>query len=402
MANSASDGYRTTPAGRAALSRRRFLGTSGLALGGLAMGPALLAGCSSGDSSEGSSDSGSEDYDIWFDNWTEYLDTPDGDLYGKGGTLDLFQEQTGITIKYTEGFNENGEYFAKIQPLLSQGKPIGPSIIAPTFWLAGRLLDLGWIEKLPLDKIPNASNLVTSLQKPPSDPTGEYSLPWQSGIAGIAYNLEKAGRELTSVEDLWDPAYKGDIAMLLEMRDTIGIIAMSLGIDLDEPDFQNFQPAFDKLEEEVDNGQIRQFTGNDYIGPLGKGEFTACIGWSGDVLGLNDDNVKFVVPESGGTLWFDTMVIPAGASNLDDIAEWMNFAYDPVNAARITAGAPFISPVQGVQEELRKMGGDAAALADSQLLFPDASTRAILQSWGTLEEAEELKFDEEFARIAGN
>ena len=103
---------------------------------------------------------------------------------------------SGLKIKYTEGYNDNNEYFAKIQPLLSKGEPIGPNIIAPTFWMAGRLLGLGWLDKLPLDKIPNAANLLTSLQKPPSDPTGEYSLPWQSGIAGIAYNQEVTGREI--------------------------------------------------------------------------------------------------------------------------------------------------------------------------------------------------------------
>jgi spermidine/putrescine transport system substrate-binding protein len=384
------------------VTRRQFMTRTGLALGGVALGPQLLAACGGDEEEQGSGSGGSGNGDdIWFDNWTEYIDTPDGDLYGKGGTLATFQEETGLKIKYTEDFNDNGEYFAKIQPLLSTGKPIGPSIIAPTFWMAGRLIQLGWVEKLPLDKIPNASNLVTSLQKPPSDPTGEYSLPWQSGIAGIAYNLEKTGRELTSVEDLWDPAFKGQIGMLTEMRDTIGIIAMSMGIDLDKPAFEDFQPAFDKLDEEVQNGQIRQFTGNDYIAPLGDGEFAACIGWSGDVLGLNNDNVRFVVPESGGTLWFDTMVVPAGAANIDAIAKWMDFVYDPVNAARITAGAPFISPVTGVQDELRKMGGEAAALADSQLLFPDASTLALLQSWGNLDEEEEQRFDEEFARISG-
>ena len=136
---------------------------------------------------------------------------------------------------------------------------------------------------------------------------------------------------------------------------------------------------------------------------LEQGSFAACIGWSGDVVQLSASNpdIGFSIPESGGTLWFDTMQIPVGASNVEGAAEWMNYVYDPVNAAKITAEVQYISPVQGVQEELRKMGGDAAALADSQLIFPDASTLATLQSWGNLDEEEEALFDAEFAKITG-
>ncbi|MFZ4518634.1 MAG: ABC transporter substrate-binding protein [Microthrixaceae bacterium] len=387
------------------VTRRQFMSRAGMAAGGLVIAPSVLAACGGSDSKSSGSGSaeGKGDAQIWFDNWTLYIDKPDDELYGKGGTLDLFQQQSGLKIKYTEGINDNTELFAKIQPLLSKGEPIGPNIIAPTFWMAGRLLQLGWLDKLPLDKIPNSKNLIQTLQKPPSDPTGEFSLPWQAGIAGIAYNEEVTGRPLTKMEDLWDPAFKGKIGMLTEMRDTIGLIAMSLGIDLDKATFQKFQPAFDKLNQEVENGQIRQFTGNDYVDDLEQGNYAACVGWSGDVVQLSKSNpkIKFVVPESGGTLWFDTMVIPKGASNIDDVAKWMNFVYDPVNAARITATVQYISPVAGVQDELRKMGGDAAALADSQLIFPDASTLANLQTWGNLDEEQEQLFDEEFAKISG-
>ena len=384
------------------VTRRQFMTRTGLAMGGIVLGPQILAACGDSKSSAGGSDLG--DNSIWFDNWTLYIDKPNDELYGKGGTLDEFQKASGLKIKYTEGYNDNNEYFAKIQPLLSKGDPIGPNIIAPTFWMAGRLIGLGWLEKLPLSKIPNAKNLVTSLQKPPSDPTGEYSLPWQSGVAGIAYNQKVTGRELKSMDDLWDPAFKGKIGVLTEMRDTIGLIAMSLGTDLDKPTYQNFQPAFAKLEEEVQNGQIRQFTGNDYVKDLSQGNFAACIGWSGDIVQIQKDNpdIRFAVPESGGTLWEDTMVIPKGAQDLDAVAKWMDYVYDPVNAARITAAVQYIPTVAGVQDELRKMGGDAAALADSQLLFPDATTLANLQSWGNLSESEEQKFDEEFARISGS
>lgn len=371
----------------------------GIALGGLALGPQLLAAC--GDDGDGGSGEGSGGADVFFENWPEYIDTPDGRLKGPGGTLATFEEQTGLTIRYVETYNDNNEYFAKIQPILSRGDAIGPNVIAPTNWMAGRLLDEGWLEELPLADVPNSSNLVQSLRNPPNDPTGDHSLPWQAGIAGIAWNEEATGRPLTSVQDLWDPALKGRVAVLTEMRDTLGLVAMSEGVDLADPTFAKFQPAFDKLREETENGQIRQYTGNEYVGPLEEGTLAACFAWSGDVLGMNNPNVKFAVPESGGTLWFDTMVIPKGAPRVAAVAEWMNFVYDPVNAARITESVQFISPVEGVQDELRSMGGEAAALADNPLLFPDAETLSRLQVFGTLDAEQEERFDEEFAQISG-
>lgn len=386
------------------VTRRQFMTRSGLVLGGAVVAPQFLAACGSDDDSGDGGGSGGSSSGVYFENWPEYIDTAeDGSVDGPGTTLANFTEQTGISIKYTETYNDNNEYFAKMQPLLSAGKAIGPNVIAPTYWMAARLLGLEWIEKLPFDKIPNSSNLVPNLVKPPSDPTGEYSLPWQAGTTGIAYNVKATGgKELTSIQDLWDPALKGKVSVLTEMRDTVGLVAMSEGIDITTANtLSEYQPAFDTLQEQVDNGQIRQFTGNEYVGPLEDGTLAACIAWSGDVLGMGNPDVRYVVPDSGGTLWFDTMVIPAGASGVDDVAEWMNFVYDPVNAAQITASVQFMSPVQGVQEELTKMGGESAALAENPLLFPDQATQDRLHTFATLSEDEEAAFDEAFSKISG-
>ena len=277
-------------------------------------------------------------------------------------------------------------------------------MLAPTFWMAGRLISLGWVDKLPLDKIPNAKNLRSSLQKPTWDPTGEYSLPWQSGFAGIAYNEQVTGRALTSIDDLWDPAFKGKIGVLSEMRDTLGLIGLSEGVDISKPTAKSLQKAIDALQEQVDSGQIKQFTGNDYMDDLTQGNFAACIGWSGDIAQLSKDSpeLKFVIPESGGTLWSDTMVIPKGSDGVTAAAEFMDYVYDPVNAARIAAYVQYVSPVEGVQDELRKLGGDSAALADNELLFPTEASSKNLSSFGPLSEADEEALDAAFSKVQGN
>lgn len=375
---------------RSGMSRRQFLvGTGALGALGLSL-PALLAACGG--------DDGGGAQSLFFENWPLYIDPTDG---ATPGTVDRFMEATGVKMTYTEAYNDNNEYFAKIQPLLGTGKSIEPDIIAPTFWLAGRLLALGWLEKLPLDKIPNAVNLVSGLQNPTWDPTGEYSLPWQAGMSGIAYNIDVTGRELTSTDDLFDPAFKGKIGMLTEMRDTIGLIMMSLGKDPSTvTSFDDAAGAFEKLQKAKADGQIRAFTGNDYTDDLVSGNFAACVGWSGDVLQLQKDSpqVRFVIPEEGGTRWADVMVIPKGAKNIDAAGEWMNFVYDPAQAAQMSAYVQYLSPVTGVQEELAKIDPE---LASNPLMFPDEATSARLRSWATLTEDVEAQFDAEFSSITG-
>lgn len=381
------------------VTRRQFMTRSGLVLGGAVVAPQVLAACG-----DGGGDSGASAKGVYFQNWPEYIDTGEkGRTDAPGTTLALFTKETGIPIKYTETFNDNNEFFAKVQPLLAAGKPIGPNVVAPTYWMAARMLSLDWLEKLPTSKIPNAKNLVPSLQKPPSDPTGEHSLPWQAGTTGIAWNSKATGgKALRSMDDLWDPALKGKVAVVTEMRDTVGLIAMSLGIDISTANtLAQYQPALDMLKKQVDSGQIRQFTGNEYVGPLEDGSLAACIAWSGDVMGMKNPDVHYVIPESGGTLWFDTMVIPKGASNVDDVGTWMNFVYDPQNAARITAAVRFMSPVQGVQDVLRSKGGEDAQLADNPLLFPDDATKARLHTFADLSDAEEEKLDKAFSEISG-
>lgn len=371
---------------RELLIRSGVVGAAGLSL------PAILAACGGDDGGGGGAD------ELFVENWPYYIDPTED---GATGTIDRFVAASGVKTTYSEAYNDNLEYFAKIQPLLGTGKTIDPDIIMPTQWMAGRLRKLGWLEKLPVDKVPNAKNLEDAFKNPPSDPTGEYSLPWQAGTAGIAYNIDVTGRELKSVADLFDPAFKGKIGMLTEMRDTIGLLLLGLGINPSTvSSFDEAAPAFEQLEKAKSDGQIRAFTGNDYMDDLSLGNFAACVGWSGDILQLQADNpsARFVIPEEGGTLWWDTMVVPKGAKNTAAAAKFMDFVYDPVQAAQITAWVQYMSPVKGVRDELAKIDPE---LADDPLLFPDDATRARLYAFADLSDEVEAEFEEAFSAITG-
>ncbi len=371
------------------MSRRQFLVRSGaLGAAGLSL-PQFLSACG-GDDGGGNT--------LFFENWPAYIDPTED---GLTGTVDRFSEASGVDMTYSEAFNDNVEYFAKIQPILGRGDKIDPDLIAPTSWLAGRLISLGWVDKLPLDKVDNKSNLRDDLVNPAWDPTGEYSLPWQTGFAGIGYNLDVTGRELESVDDLWDPAFSGKIGALTEMRDTIGVILLSQGVDISTlTSFDQAAPAFERLEQAKNDGQIRRFHGNDYFDDLSNGNLAATIAWSGDIAQIQLDNpaVRFLFPPTGATSWADTMVMPKGAENTDAAAKWMNFVYDPVEAAQITAWVQYVSPVKGVREEVEKIDPD---LANNQLIFPDDSTLANTRSFATLSEEVEAEYDAEFSRIVG-
>ena len=213
--------------------------------------------------------------------------------------------------------------------------------------------------------------------------------------------MDVTGRELTSTDDLFDPEFNGKIGMLTEMRDTMGLIMLADGVDISTVDsFEAAQPSFERLQKAKDEGQIRRFTGNDYMDDLSNGNFAACVGWSGDIVQLARDNpaVRFVIPQEGGTAWADTMVLPKGAANRDSAAKWMDFVYDPVQAAQITAYVQYISPVQGVQEELAKIDPE---LAESPLLFPDAETVARTHTFANLTEDVEAEYDAAFSAITG-
>lgn len=326
-----------------------------------------------------------------------YIDT---DAPGAPGSVSRFRRETGINLRYLEDVNDVRQFFARIRPQLAAGRPIRQDLMVLTSWMAQRLITLGWLDPLPMEQVPNLRNLTPSLRGMPWDPQGRFSLPWQSGIAGIAYNIKATGRELRRVDDLFDPAFRGRVSALLEMRDTMGLLMLADGQDVSRPTWQAAQGAFRRLEAARRDGQIRRFTGNDYQNDLVTGNLVACIGWSGDVaqLAIDQPDLRFVVPDSGGMLWADLMLMPRGASHRREAAEWLNWVYTPKEAARIAAAVQYISPVEGVREILADDPA-TAALAASPLMFPDAAERRRLHVFGPLDGKEEARWEERFASI---
>ncbi|MEB3307422.1 MAG: spermidine/putrescine ABC transporter substrate-binding protein [Cyanobacteriota bacterium] len=375
-------------------SRRRFLRNVFITASSALVAPPLLQACGGRDQGPGGEASGNG-ATLTLSTFPLYIDP---DEPGAPGSVARFRQETGIQLRYLEDISDARQFFARLQPQLAAGRRVSPDLMVLPSWLAERMIGLGWLEPLP--QVANARNLIPSLRRASWDPQGRWSLPWQSGIAGIVYNIKATGRELNSVDDLFDPTFKGRVGVLLEMRDTMGLLMLADGKEISDPSWEAAQPSFERLERARREGQIRRFTGNDYQNDLLAGNLAACIGWSGDVaqLALEQPDLRFLVPESGGVLWADVMLMPKGTRQRETVARWLNWVYQPQEAARIAAAVQYISPVQGVQDILAKDPA-TAGLARSPLMFPDASMQQRLHSFGPLSEAEEARWEERFARI---
>jgi spermidine/putrescine transport system substrate-binding protein len=225
-------------------------------------------------------------------------------------------------------------------------------------------------------------------------------VPWQSGFAGIIYRKDKVKREPKSIDDLFDPAYKGKVTMLTEMRDTVGLVAASMGADPETASKDEFMKAIDKIGAASDSGQIRGFTGNEYTKDITKGDSWVIIGWSGDAVQLEADNpnIKFVAPESGVHLWTDNMEIPIGAPEPYAAEKFMDFVYEPEVQADIAEYVNYICPVNGVKEILTKRD---PALGENQLIFPDEQTLADAFIFRQLKPEEDTELTEAFQGVIG-
>ena len=298
--------------------------------------------------------------ELTISNWPLYIDKE---------TVPDFEKATGVKVHYIEDVNENAGFFGKMQPLLSQGESGGRSLFVVTDWMAAKMRELGYLQNIDKSGIPNVEkNLSSSLRHPSFDPNREFSVPWQSGMGGLIVRTDLAP-EVRSICDLFNPKYKGKVDFLNEVIETVPLVMKCEGVDPNEASEADWMKAIEKIKGAVESGQIRRFTGNDYVHDLTSGNVVAVIGWSGDAVQMQNENpnIEFRIPTQGCSLWSDNMVIPVGAPNPTAAEAWMNYVYDPQNQAQIAEYVNYVTPVEGVKEVLAEKNPE---LAKNQLIFP--------------------------------
>jgi spermidine/putrescine transport system substrate-binding protein len=385
---------------RASLSRRRLLQAAGL--GGVAM---AAAACGTGGGTSGDvatqEDQSEQSKTINWSNWPLYIDVDEES--GVRPSLDAFTAATGISVVYNEDVNDNNEFYAKVRTQLEQGQDIGRDIVTLTDWMAALWIQNGFAQPLDKANIPNAVNLNPAYENVAFDPGREFSLPWQSGFGALGWNIPLLQQnmgisEMNSLDQLWDPKLKGRVTVLSEMRDTMGLILAWLGYDPSNFTDDQYAEAIEVLAQQVNSGQIRQVTGNDYAAALENGDVIAVIGWSGDMYQLGDD-FGVALPESGGTLWTDNMLIPAMAKHKKNAETIMNYYYDPEVAAIVAEYVQYITPVVGAQEA---MAGIDPELVDNPWIFPSEEVLANAYVFMSLTPEQNETYQREFQRAIGN
>ncbi len=394
----------TTAFIRGALSRRTALtGLAGLAAAGVltACGSpgrnASASGSASRTPNPAPTDLSDADKLVNWSNWPEYIDIDDA---GKNPSIEAFTKETGIKVNFNEDYNDNDEFFAKVRPLLEAGQDTGRDTWVSTDWMVARLIRLGYIQQLDYANIPNLANLEPSQKDVPFDPGRVYSLPWQIGFVGIAYNPKATGgRKVTSVDQLLhDPTLKGKVTMLTEMRDTVGLVLIEQGKNLGTVTADEFAAALAVVQAAKEAGQIKGFTGNEYTKPLASGDTAACVAWTGDVVQLRADNPElgYSLGDKGIAMFSDNFVIPNLAKHKKNAELLINYYYDPEVMAEVTGYVNYISPVAGAKEALLKKDPEVAG---NELIFPSAEVMARTQVFRGLTAEEETSFNRQFQAV---
>jgi spermidine/putrescine transport system substrate-binding protein len=380
-------------------SRRRFIGGGAAAAAALVLGPSFLAACGSenksatGDSSApaGADDGSPASGKLRISNWP---------LYMADGFIAAFQTATGLSVDYKEDFNDNEEWFAKNKEPLSRKQDIGADLVVPTQYMAARLIGLGWVNPITDSRWTNKKNMRPDLLDAKADPGRKYTAPYMSGMVGLAFNRAATGRDLTKVEDLWDPAFKGRVSLFADLQDALPMVMMSQGNSPEDPSLEAVQKAVDVIQEQKDKGQIRRFTGNDYADDLAAGNIIVAQAYSGDVVQLQKDNpdLQFVVPEAGSSTFVDTMLIPYTTQNQKAAEAWIDYVYDRANYAKLIAFTRYVPVLSDMSDALNKI---EPGLADNALINPPQATLDKLKAWAPLTDEQTVEFNKVYAALTG-
>ncbi|GGT49759.1 polyamine ABC transporter substrate-binding protein [Actinomadura citrea] len=325
-------------------------------------------------------------------------------------TIKAFEKETGVKVTYKEVIQEMAPWFGKIQAPLAAGQSIGFDLMVMTNGIQlEQCRQLGYLAPLDLSKLPNfQANAGPSFKNPSYDPGNAFTVPYESGVTGIAYNTEYVKEEITSIAQLFDPKYKGKVGMMGDSQELGNFGMFLLGIDPEKSTKADWEKAAAKLREQRDKGIVRKYYSQDYVDAVSKGDVWMTMAWSGDVYSLTSPDVKFVVPREGGTIWTDNLCVPKTAENPVDALTLMNWLYLPENNAPLTEFINYMPPIPATQkliaQKAEQAGGadkkDLTRLSTSPLVFPSQADLARLRHYRRLTQAEETEYQKIFEPIS--
>jgi spermidine/putrescine transport system substrate-binding protein len=316
--------------------------------------------------------------------------------------LKAFTKETGITVNYQEVIQDDPSWYGKIQPQLAADKPIGYDLMVVTNGMElDKLVEFGYLAPLDHSRLPNYTQNADPIYRNEAYDKGNvYSIPYTSGYTGIAYNPAYVKEPITKIAQLWDPKYAGKIGMMKDPQELGNFGMLLLGINPETSTPADWTRAAAKLREQ--KPLVRAYVAQDYTKSLANGDLWICQGWSGDIFqenASNGSNLQFVVPEEGGTIWTDNMMIPKTAANPVDAMMMMDYFYRPQVAADLTEFINYVTPVPSTKNLIAKhaaasTGDDKKtleAILTSPLVYPTAADLAKLKRYPSLKSADEQK-----------
>lgn len=276
--------------------------------------------------------------------WSEYVPQ---DL------LDAFSQEYGIKVNY-DTYSSNEELLAKLQAGAS-----GYDVIIPSDYMVTIMANLGLLEPIDLNHIPNFANIDERFKNPPFDPGNKYSVPYQWGTVAIAVNTEKVQQPITKFADLWDPMFRNNLVVLDDEREIIGMALVVLGYSKNSTDPAQLEAAKQKLLELVPN--IKLYDSDSPKTALLSGEVIAGVIWNGEAALAHQENpaIDYILPEEGCGLWEDNLAIPKGAPHKDAAEAFINFVLRPEMSILITRDFPYSNPNKAALDLLAKEDPEA-------------------------------------------
>lgn len=297
-------------------------------------------------------------------NWGDYIDPE---------LIEQFEDETGIKVIY-QTFDSNEAMITKIK----QGGTTF-DVAVPSEYTISKMKEEKLLLPLDHSKLPNLVNINPRFMDLSFDPKNEYSIPYFWGTVGIIYNPEMLdGKEITSWNDLWSEDLRNQILLLDGAREVMGMGLNSLHYSLNDTNEEHLQEALRKLQTLTPN--VKAIVGDEIKMLLANEEAAIGVVWSGDASEIMGDNEKldYVVPEEGSNLWFDNMVIPNTAKNIEGAHQFINFMLDPEHAAQNAEYVGYSTPNEKAMEILPE------ELAGDKRFYPDPEVTEKLEVYDNL------------------
>lgn len=307
-----------------------------------------LTGCSGG--GNGASDGPSTELNVYA--WAgEIPDT----VYAK------FTEETGIKVN-VDNFDSNETMIAK----LAAGNS-GYDLIEPSQYAVQQLVGQDLLEKIDYEQVEGFENIGATFLDPSYDPDNAYSVPWVWGTTGLLYNSTcTGGEEITSWKSLFDDSYQGKTYMLDNMLAAYIAGLQVNGFDADSTDEAEIKKATQSLIDQ--KPMLAGYNSTNYYDLVASGDACIAEAWGGTnsakVVAENDD-VHYVIPEEGGSMWVDGLSIPKGVKHSDAAYKFINFLLQPEVAAMATNDGGLASPNTAALEHITDKG-----LTENAAVYP--------------------------------